>query len=140
MKLSFMINNNDDGRQVALMDLPAVPRIGETVSFYGPEFGEDNGHEEGEMLFTVLDVIWRPDDDGGDVEVWLEVHAATDPREPWRPFCKCPPEKQVYKATADGPSPHHEPGFCDNCGDPIRARRHNSPVAAEAADEEETDG
>lgn len=129
MKIACMfITPNGEPEQLATLELPAVPRVGEKVKLKGPEFGNmaqswvaSDGRVFGEERFMVFDVEWG--DDGP--EIYLAVEPTSSIVAPW---CACTPkqrEKHGMTRNLDGNALE-----CNDCGRPVRLPRPTSASRA----------
>lgn len=119
----FFMVQDDSGDGLSLcfgdgkaIEVEAIPRVGDHVSFYGPQFGTSK--EDGSTFFVVDRVHYQlaigPDGrsyvESECPNVWLRED---EPEHSFRPKCVC-----INTRVVDPDDPRR----CDNCGDRIPLR------------------
>ncbi len=119
IKFDVMALAGSDGSEpsvIARLEAPVLPRVGDTVSLYGPQFGDEHTprHKDmGESIFTVIDVIFRArvaENKDGTEPCGIEIHVDTAmvARGPMKLWCVC---KNNPPVRVEG-----EPDTCGDCG------------------------
>lgn len=115
MPLVFFVTYGDDGAQHLLpgdaIQVESVPRIGETVCFSGPRYGDYDG--DGATTFVVDDVVYQIDDRDGEAKEaeCPNVYLREERNSAFKPKCVCEDGKRIVD--------EDDPNRCDNCGDRI---------------------